>query len=164
MHTIRTMHLHCLQCEKLLHKMQHWYWSVYVLCALFILNHKTLLDKTAYPYQAGDSLIIYNPVLLLSKPLHIWQHNKHNNELTESFSTKMLHIWSSICDFIQGYYKENINTIRGFWGKITMCYKIKLFLPRPQFECECGGKISENQSLFSKWPYPTTSETEHVWF
>lgn len=38
---------------------------------IFMMKYEVLLDAIIHPYQTSDSLIIYHPVLLLSKPLDI---------------------------------------------------------------------------------------------
>ncbi len=130
----------------------------------------TLLDAVTLSYQAGDSLIIHNPVFFLSEPLDIWVHKKHKHEsrgqLLET-SLQFIDVTHTFlhmkCNYFHtGSSQLNINRIEGFQAKTATWYKIKLFLSRPQFER--GGKLSENQSLLSKWPCLTTSETEHVWF
>ena len=88
--------------------------------SFLIIWHTTI----THPYQAGDSLIINHPVLLLSEPLDIWVCTKHKNEsrdnylkpfcsLLESQTKKKnpFNIWSLIT-FTQARYNEIWSELR----------------------------------------------------
>lgn len=54
-------------------------WSIHNF--LIMIWHTTI----THPYQAGDSLIINHPVLLLSEPLDTWVCTKHKNKLRDNY-------------------------------------------------------------------------------
>lgn len=66
-----------------------------------------LLDKLTNPYQAGDSLIIYQPVFLFSKPVDIYGYKKHKSKgpsletVLQFFELRAVYMWS-VETFIRG--------------------------------------------------------------
>ena len=66
------------------------YSNVFSGCHGFLLIKPGLFDVVEWPYQAGDSLIINDPVLFLSKLLYIWREKKtrtNNHKCTWCSST-----------------------------------------------------------------------------
>lgn len=87
---------------------------------LIMIWHTT----TTHPYQAGDSLIINHPVLLLSEPLDIWVCTKHKKKIERQLPETFLqftevtdqkknpfNIWSLIT-FTQARYNEIWSELR----------------------------------------------------